>query len=417
MFVDFDEVFNKELGEIAKIPEPLLAYLSKELPQGLKYISDQTGNCIIVSNDESELRLSGFSLAPTSEQKKVLGEDATVAEILDYAYNAQQVIPVKFAKEGYVKLNGEEILLERLQFNPFQENRYVPDSFIIGPAKFPEPFEINVGYGAISRNIAISRIANESVNIAAYESKKENEPLYIKFYVNEKENTLQLSLGMELKYAKNVKDLLEVLAIYKAFLEGRGFILNENITGTPDTWEHTGFDERVESFWKKVFEIEQYLNVSFKIPQEEIDVETRMIIEKLYKNLIEKIPVRENRGIAKATGEWTFKEDDDIWKYIGNVLYFQFEATEECALFGVNIELPCIVGLYNARLIAIEQAEKKYDVLFEDESEDTKMYMVLLCFKDEIELSEYKKTNNEHIGEIFRSAKNVREYVYEMHAE
>ena len=83
MFVDFDEVFNKELGEIAKIPEPLLAYLSKELPQGLKYISDQTGNCIIVSNDESELRLSVFSLAPTSEQKKVLGEDATVAEILD----------------------------------------------------------------------------------------------------------------------------------------------------------------------------------------------------------------------------------------------------------------------------------------------------------------------------------------------
>ncbi|MBO5428512.1 MAG: hypothetical protein J6A10_00905, partial [Peptococcaceae bacterium] len=97
--------------------------------------------------------------------------------------------------------------------------------------------------------------------------------------------------------------------------------------------------------------------------------------------------------------------------------YFQFEATEECALFGVNIELPCIVGLYNARLVGIDQTEKKYDVLFEDESEENKMYMVSLCFKNETELSEYKKKNDNHIEEIFHSAKNIREYVHEMHAE
>ena len=42
------------------------------------------------------------------------------------------------------------------------------------------------------------------------------QPSWVNSQFNEKENTLQLSLGMELKYAKNVKDLLEVLAIYKA---------------------------------------------------------------------------------------------------------------------------------------------------------------------------------------------------------
>lgn len=417
MFIDFDEVFNKENGTPINIPEPLLTYLSKDLPQGLQYIADETGYCVVSSMDGSDVKLSGFSLEPTSEQKIVLGENATIEEIISYSYNAQQNIPIKLNREGYIKLNGKEISVERLQFNPFYENRYVPGSFEMKPSEFPEPFEINIGYEETERKITISRIANESVNIAAYESKKENEPLYIKFYVNEKENTLQLSIGMELKYAKDVKELLEVLAIYKAFLEGRGVILNEEVTGTPDNWEHTGFDEKIEIFWNKVLNIEQYLNVRFQIPRDEVDIESRVFVEKIYQNLIKKKPVRENKGINKATGEWTFKKEDEVWNFIGKVLYFQFEATEVCTLFGVDIELPCIVGLYNARLVNIEQADGKYDVIFENESEEHKMYMTSLCFKDKVELRKYKEMNEGHISETFHSAKDVIEYLNELHVK
>ena len=109
MFIDFDEVFNKENGTPINIPEPLLTYLSKDLPQGLQYIADETGYCVVSSMDGSDVKLSGFSLEPTSEQKIVLGENATIEEIISYSYNAQQNIPIKLNREGYIKLNKSKL--------------------------------------------------------------------------------------------------------------------------------------------------------------------------------------------------------------------------------------------------------------------------------------------------------------------
>lgn len=71
MFVDFNRVFkNKPQTQLA-VPPAFVDYVNRSLPEGVKYIVDQNGNCVITSTSES-CTIGGFTFKPTDEQKRFL---------------------------------------------------------------------------------------------------------------------------------------------------------------------------------------------------------------------------------------------------------------------------------------------------------------------------------------------------------
>ena len=59
MFVDFDKVFNNKPQTEMQIPDALVKYLSSQLPKGVKYTVDSTGN-LSITNDEESINIGGF---------------------------------------------------------------------------------------------------------------------------------------------------------------------------------------------------------------------------------------------------------------------------------------------------------------------------------------------------------------------
>ena len=101
MFVDFNKVFKDKPKSQMSIPQPLVDYMNKSLPEGVKYVADENGNCEITSETDS-LSLGGFVFEPTEKQKKILGKNYTQQDVLDYLYNSQKAMPLTLEREGYI---------------------------------------------------------------------------------------------------------------------------------------------------------------------------------------------------------------------------------------------------------------------------------------------------------------------------
>ena len=67
MFANFDKVFNKKKNAKVKIPDSLLAYLNKGLPEGFKYVVSKSGLCCLTP-ESSEITISGYNFALDEKQ-------------------------------------------------------------------------------------------------------------------------------------------------------------------------------------------------------------------------------------------------------------------------------------------------------------------------------------------------------------
>ena len=67
MFVDFNSVFNNEKNSQFIIPKPLVDYMNKSLPIGMKYVIDEDGDCRITSDSGQPITIGGFIFSPTKK--------------------------------------------------------------------------------------------------------------------------------------------------------------------------------------------------------------------------------------------------------------------------------------------------------------------------------------------------------------
>lgn len=408
MFVDFNKVFENKDQTQLPIPQALVTYMNSMLPEGVKYIVDQQGKCVIKADGEA-IVLEGFYFQPTEEQKNILGDNYSSEDIMKYCYNAQKAIPLKLEKEGYIIINGKEISIDKISFNPMKPVEYISGTFYMKPMGFPKPFKLQIGCKEYTRDIIVSRVPNDSVNINVYESEKE-EPLYIKYVIDSKKEEFTISISYNLKYAKSIRDIVESTVIYNAYVNGKGYLCNELLEAKAFNNAPECFDYDSIEFWKKVLKIEEILGVSFIPPDQDVDYETRCIVEQLYQNLINKIPVRGRRVIDSVDGEWKIREEDKFKNSIGEKLYFEFEATNVVDLLGVKFELPVLIGVFNAIMSDYKVNDKKMTIYFADESQDKTRYVSEICFKSKEELDEYKIKEKDKVV-ILRNAKKVYEYM------
>lgn len=410
MFVDFNRVFKSKPQAQLSAPSALIDYMNRSLPEGVKYIVDENGDCVISSTNES-YTIGGFTFRPSDEQKNILGKSYTSEDVLNYFYNVQKPIPMTLIKEGYILLNGQEFPIDKMAFNPLAPIKYVTGTFYMYPHKFPDPFSVNVGCNKYERSLLVSRVPHNSVSIAAFESSKE-EPLYIQYFVDSKKQSLTMNISYNLERAKSIRDIVESTSIYNAFIDGNGTFLGHQLDAELSTKDIKKFDSNSILFWEKVLKIEDYLDISFIPPKDDVDFDTMCLVEQLYQNLINKTPTRDKQIINSIDGNWNFDSTrNDINESIGHPIFFEFEATSRIELFGVNRELPSLIGVFNATLQEYISKGKKQQLVLADESEEKKRYTSIMCFKTHEELKAYKTRDHDKMITLFHDAKRPHEYL------
>ena len=409
MFVDFNRVFNSKPQTELRIPDAMVEHLNSKLPRGVKYKADDNGNCEIVS-DFGSMTIGGLILVPTDEHKKILGKNFTYDDVLNYSYNAQKPIPIKLKKDGFILLNGEEFPIERIRYNPYYPVSYVSGTMYMYPHPFPNPVSLEVGCDNYSRELTFNRVPNESIHISAFESQK-NQPLYVRYFLDENNHTIDFSISFNLSNAKTIRDIVESTFIYNAFIDGHGLFCGHPLGTDVDTSKIKKYDVDSMIFWEKVFLIEETLGINFKPPQEDVDFSTICKIEELYQNLINKRPIRDNKKIESLDGEWEMCSDKDVTESIGKSIYFEFQATSRIALFDVDIELPCVIGIFDATLSNYTVKGSKYKLSLAHLSEEKHMYTSSLHFRTEEELQEYMAGDHNERINLLCVAKTTQEYL------
>ena len=411
MFVDFNRVFKGKPQTELRIPDAMVEHLSSRLPEGVRYRADDNGNCEIVS-EGGPISFGGLIFVPTEEDKKVLGKKFSVNDVLSYSYNAQKRIPLQLKKEGVITLNGEEFPIDRLHYNPYCPVTFVSGEMFMYPHPFPAPFTLEVGCEKYSRELTFKRIPNESVHIAAFESESE-QPLVVKYFLDETKNTIAFNISFNLSYAKTVRDVVETTFIYNAFADDKGLLCGHPLVTGLDTSGLKKYDLDSALFWEKVLYVETALGLTFIPPQEDIDFSTIRIVEMLYQNLIQKLPTRDNKKIDSLDGEWEMRDDNAVKDSIGKSIYFEFQATYHMSLFGAEKDLPCVIGIFNSKLTNYTVKGKKYKLLLDHLSEEQHMYTSTLRFATEDELQAYMSGGRNGRITALHSAKTPEDFLSE----
>ena len=409
MFVDFNRVFSGKPQTELKVPDAMVEHLSSQLPLGVRYRATDDGNCEIIADGES-VNVGGLVLVPTDEQKKVLGKKFTFDDVLKYSYNAQKPIPMKLKKDGYIILNGQEIPIERIHYNPYNPVKIVSGKLFMYPHQFSEPFSLSIGCEKYSRQLIFKRVPYESVNIAAFESQSE-QPLMVKYLVDEDERRIDFNISFNLSYANTVRDIVESTSIYNAFAEGKGLFGGKPLITDIDVSKVKKYDPESLLFWEKVLIIEERLNVGFEPPQEDVDFKTICLMETLYQNLIKGVPIRENKKVDVLKGEQVKGDNDQIKTSVGESVFFEFQASTHISLLGVEIDLPCVVAICDSKITNYTVEDKKYKLSLDHLSEDKHMYTSTLLFENEEALLAYMNESRDERIAALCNAKTVQEYL------
>ena len=409
MFVDFDKVFNQDDKRQLKIPDTLVTYLNSQLPQGTKYKIDKDGNCVLSHNGEAVI-LGGLIFKPTDEQRKALGKKFSQQDVLDYSYNAQEPIQFTCKKDGYVTINGEEFPVDRLMYNPHHPVEIVSGAFYAYPQPMNKRIPITLSGNGYQRELTIKQIPNKSVSVNVFESDKEA-TLYVRFAIDNKSESIHMSLSYDISYARTVTEIIETASIYNAFMAGTGSLGEHPLDASFDGDNNSTYDETSLDFWKKVQKIEEALEVQFHPEVGEIDFDTICFIEQLYQGLINHVPIRDVNKIDTIDSQWEFTDAERVSESIGKVVFFEFEATLKMELFGVKKTLPCLLKIFHAKLAGITKKGKKHKIKLDDESDSIQRYTSILCFASEAELREYQIKDRDEMITLFHDAKRAREYI------
>lgn len=414
MFVDFNKVFGKTPQTELKIPQALIDQLSSKLPDGLIYVVDNNNNNLTISHDgKNDLKytISGMILEPTDQQKKILCENYTFEDIMKLSYNSQKPVPVKFKNDKYVNINGIDISIERLSYNPLKPYELVNNSTFIYPSPFPPAFTIKIGNENTKIDLSIKRIPNDSLDTMAFKS-DDSKCLSINYYLNPDKHYFSMTMNISLDKANTVQEIIEAIEIYNAFIEGKGFIFDSIIDARLNTKNASSYDDAALEFWKKVKELEDVLVVNFNPHGSELEFNDVCDIEEIYQNIINKAPIRHNTSINTITSKWEFQKDGIAEDILGKPIYFEFDGSSTVELFGQEIELPCIVGVFNAVLSRYENNEttKECTLFLENESDEKQMYTSTLRFLNREELLIYRAETKDRIIQ-FKDAKKRHEYL------
>ena len=93
-------------------------------------------------------------------------------------------------------------------------------------------------------------------------------------------------------------------------------------------------------------------------------------------------------------------------------MLFEFTAVCGIELFGVELELPYLMRIFNASLAGLEEEGSTQKIILGDQNCDRPRYTSFLCFKDEAHKRKYEESANRDASvSQFHDAKCAGEYL------
>lgn len=399
MFSNFKAAFKDEPLYQMKIPEAVLEAISENLPEGFKYVRLENGFCGIETDKEFSISFDNIKLP--EKAKEFLPDNPTMKDIWSYAYNAQQKLELLPDENGCCYLNGQPMKMRDFIKAPFLNVTYEGSHFYLVPPMFPKPFSINVGTKDKIVSVLMQRQPLESLKAAKFSS-VDDSAIKLSYVFDEVTKQITFSISSDIGSAKSIQEIIDVNHICNAFLQGNGLIMGTKITEF-DKNNKTMISDDVETFWKKVLELEKIFGAKFD-PRKGLTEDTINEVEELYQGIFRKKAFRRNETINDVIGSWS-NISEEANEMIGEEIYFEMVTSKEIMLFEVKITYFVLLGIFNAIV-------KSIDVLKNDRNENVKMklgspsgkkiYLSIMLFKNEEELQQYKY-NPEYLG-LLRNA-------------
>lgn len=409
MFVDFDKIFNDDPKSQFNVPPGYIEYLNEGLPKGLKYTIDKDGNYVI-SPEGNEIKISGIKMILTEEQKKVLGSKYKFQDILDYAYNSQQKIEIQPIEPGYIRINEQKISIDKLVENPLKPIKVIEGKAYMFPPKFDQKIEIKLGDGKYERFISVIRVPDNSVKVLSFKS-KETEPLKVNYSFDKSTNDLKMNISFDLNYAKTIRDIVESIYIYNAFIDGKGYINGKLLELRMNNNQYKKYDEKSALFWEKVLKVEAELGTKFIPPKGNLEYNKILEIEELYQSLVVKRPFKSRTLIDTIDYKIGLDNRDEMENYINKTLRFQFDATYTGEILGCKVNLQALIMAFYSKILKIEKNKQNATIILGDESEEKKRYSSVMYFKDNKQIEKFKEQLDDETMEAFRNAKSANQYL------
>lgn len=407
MFVNFDDVFNDKPQTEMTVPQELVDLLSSELPEGLRYSRDESGRFVYITSNDS-IKIDGFVFKPTNEQKQIIGD--RLDEILEYLYNAQESMLFEPEDGNSIYVNGEKLSIDKWVVRPLNPLNYQNGKLIITPPPFNDAVDWILGSEKYSYVIKVKRIPNKSIDTISFKS-DDNKCLSIKeCTINKNSNKMTLTITFNLSKANTVTEIIEVLSIYNAFIEGKGRIFGQRIESKLQSSDYDKYNDEVIAFWDKVSAIEKELKVSFQPPFTEFEYFQVCEIEEVYQNIVNHKPIRKSKAIESISFNW----NQDIEKKYNNAknknLCFFYSCTTSFTFFSVDIKLPTLVILFNIKFGESRKEEDQFIIPIEHHSDKEDSYASTLMFSTDEAANEYQENIQSHFEE-FKTAKKREFYL------
>lgn len=410
MFVDFNNVFKSKPMTENKIPDIVVAQLSKTLPRGIKYVAGDNGN-VTITGDDGKFTLGGFTPIIPESFKAVLGENYTQKDVMLLSYNSQVPMRIVPDRKGYIMLNGSEIPIDKMCYNIFDGSHVEEDSLVMLPEKFQDTLvlEFSTSDGKYVKKLNFTRNPLLSINEMLFISDSEY-PFSVEMHISGEEQ-VKINVSLKLNLAKNIREMVESIYLYNAVIDNSILIEQEPLRLNHGDITAKKYDVKSAAFWEKVLKVEERLGLTFPVPEGDTDFQTICDIEMLYQNLICGKPIRQNYGLASVTGEYNMKNNFMMNDGLDKELYFQYTCDMSLEIFGTKIKLPALMGLFNSKFERFEKTRNgKVKLYLKDISPDAPAYTSVICFDNENRLQQFL-SEHDNIANVMVGAKTVNEYI------
>lgn len=229
--------------------------------------------------NSSSALLSDFKIAFKHAMEQM--NDGTGDEILQN----QLLTHLLFIKP----LNGE---MAKQRGTSFEHIASKNTEFFLQPRPFPSPYELEFSGNGHTRTLTMQRQPLADLNKTLIKN-IDDDALQVSMTVIEDTETLQFFFNFNLQKVDTIDEVLSVLLVYQAFIQGDGQVIGMNLPSAPisDVEKETLND--LLTFWSKMSNVEKKLGVQFPLDLPLSDEEDIWLM-KLYASFVKEEPFREN---------------------------------------------------------------------------------------------------------------------------
>ena len=347
MLSKFKDAFVNKPQFTLKTPTAVLEALSKDLPQGFRYVEGEDGFCHIETDENCVITINRINL-PDEDIKTIKNEkgEATINDMLKYAYNAQIPVEILPDDDGCVILNNNRIPLKNIVIAPMRPITKADGHLVIPPVPFPEPVSLRIEGNGETIETVIQQKPNKSVKIIRFESIDDG-PIELTILVNT-EIASDVTITIATRETNSAKEALASKLIYNAFMTGNALINGERIqTNRKDS--KGGFPGDVIRFWRKLVKLEEILGCKFNV-REKIDAEQFNTVNELYRSIVDKKPIKKYLSNVTIKGKGQFDNSKLNGKTEKDPLMFAYTEEIDENVLGETLHLYVHIFIFNCAI-------------------------------------------------------------------